>query len=116
MASLLPCPACSRHVRRTELACPFCETPLALGHLPEPLVPTRRIGRGAMLAFGALLASGCTASHVVEADADDDGGIDARILGGGDVGYGTPDASFHRYDATSLDLDAARDDGSRSDR
>jgi hypothetical protein len=87
MSTLFPCPGCARHVRRHERVCPFCELALSFADLPEPTLPTRRIGRGAMMAFASLLASGCAVSHVTDAGADD-AGMDARVLGGADAAYG----------------------------
>lgn len=56
MNDLVPCPACSRHVRKNETACPFCATELSLAHLPPPALPRSRLGRAATFAFGATLA------------------------------------------------------------
>ena len=61
MAQLVPCPNCSRHVRQTESACPFCETTLSLGHIPAHPLPRTRLGRAATFAFGATLVAGATA-------------------------------------------------------
>jgi hypothetical protein len=57
MNQLVPCPQCSRHVRVSELACPFCALPLDLSGTPEPRLPSTRLSRAATLAFGATLAS-----------------------------------------------------------
>jgi hypothetical protein len=56
MNDLVPCPACRRHVRKHESACPFCSTELALAHLPPPVLPRSRLGRAATFTFGATLA------------------------------------------------------------
>ena len=56
MSELVPCPACARHVRKHEAACPFCNAELSLAHLPSPLMPRSRLGRAATFAFGATLA------------------------------------------------------------
>jgi hypothetical protein len=58
MKHLVPCPECSRHVRVSENACPFCDAALELGHTPPPVVPNRRLSRVALLAFSATLAAG----------------------------------------------------------
>jgi len=57
--SLLPCPSCSRHVRTTDRACPFCRTAIAL----EPAVPVigERLGRAAIFAFGAAMVTNVAA-------------------------------------------------------
>lgn len=57
MSHLVPCPECSRHVRVTEAACPFCSLPLDLADTPAPVMPGQRLSRAATLAFGATLAS-----------------------------------------------------------
>src|SRR5688572_9257954 len=75
MASLAPCPRCSRHVRASETSCPFCST--ALDARPEPAcveVPsTWFAGRAEIMSFrqrtgvaavAALLATGCCATSV----------------------------------------------------
>jgi len=57
MSHLVPCPECSRHVRVSEAACPFCALPLDLAGTPEPQLPKTRLGRAATFAFGATLVS-----------------------------------------------------------
>ncbi len=55
---LVPCPACSRHVRATEPACPFCGAPPPFG-APRPTV-SARLTRVAAFSLGATLAAaGC---------------------------------------------------------
>lgn len=56
MPHLRPCPQCSRHVRSNEVRCPFCDSALAVDDR-APLVPAGRIGRAALMAFGAALAT-----------------------------------------------------------
>jgi len=53
MSALTPCPQCQRHVRKTETQCPFCEASISLAHVPEPVLPRKRLGRAATFAFGA---------------------------------------------------------------
>ena len=55
MSQLVPCPACSRHVRVTEPTCPFCGDGLALAGTPAPGLPKSRLGRASDFAFGATL-------------------------------------------------------------
>ncbi len=57
MNHLAPCPCCQRHVRVSESACPFCCAAIDLSYVPEPLLPSRRLGRAALFAFGATLAA-----------------------------------------------------------
>lgn len=61
MSDLVPCPACQRHVRKHETACPFCTVELALAHLPPPVLPRSRLGRAATFAFGASLVGAALA-------------------------------------------------------
>jgi hypothetical protein len=62
MSHLVPCPECRRHVRVHEAACPFCGAALELSALPAPALPTLRLGRAALFAFGATLAASVAAS------------------------------------------------------
>lgn len=78
MAQLIPCPACQRHVRKTESVCPFCEAAVSLAHLPGPILPSRRLGRAATFAFGATLV-GVTS---LAACSDDDSGPGTAMYGG----------------------------------
>src|SRR5450432_3685416 len=57
MKHLVPCPECNRHVRVSELECPFCASPLDLANTPPPQLPRSRLSRAATLAFGATLVS-----------------------------------------------------------
>jgi hypothetical protein len=53
-AHLRPCPGCSRHVRVSEGACPFCAASLdaSFKATPAPMGPSRRLSRAALFAFG----------------------------------------------------------------
>jgi hypothetical protein len=79
MKQLVPCPQCSRHVRVSETACPFCALPLDLAGTPEPQLPRTRLGRAATFAFGATLVS-ASALAACGTDSDDSSG------GGGSAG------------------------------
>lgn len=61
MSHLAPCPQCLRHVRVDASTCPFCEGALALDATP-PALPTRRLGRAAMVAFGTVVATAAAAA------------------------------------------------------
>jgi hypothetical protein len=79
----IPCPACARHVRQGDEACPFC------GATPSPApalrLPSARLSRAALLALGAagaLAATDCSSSSAVvpapfDAGASEDGGSPA---------------------------------------
>ena len=51
---LRPCPRCSRHVRVSEGACPFCGVSLdpSFGATPVPLGSAMRLSRAALFALG----------------------------------------------------------------
>ena len=53
-AHLRPCPRCSRHVRVSEEACPFCGNSLdaSFRSAPAPVPPSRRLSRAALFAYG----------------------------------------------------------------
>ena len=60
---LVVCPRCSRHVRRSESACPFCTGPVPADLTPVPHGPRRQyLGKGATAAYLTSLAvAGCGA-------------------------------------------------------
>ena len=62
--ALLPRPACRRHVAASAVGCPFCAEPVAevFRATPPRVLPRRRMGRAALLAFGASVAAGCGAA------------------------------------------------------
>ncbi len=81
--SLLACPACTRHVRRTESTCPFCKSALSLP--PEAArQQLPRLGRAATFAFGAVLTSataGCPGAPVpLYGGPADDAGTDTPAV------------------------------------
>lgn len=58
LATLCPCPSCSRHVRYSESQCPFCHA--ALPQRVAPRLPdVSRLSRVARIAVGAALAAAC---------------------------------------------------------
>jgi hypothetical protein len=87
MSHLVPCPECSRHVRVSETACPFCALPLDLAGTPEPQLPRTRLGRAATFAFGATLVS-AAALAACSSDADDGSGHGAGGTSSGSAGSG----------------------------
>jgi hypothetical protein len=125
MARLEPCPGCQRHVKIDEPRCPFCETALGehFGQLPARAMPTKRLGRAALFAFGVgatspLIAS-CAADHKDDDEKQNDGGADDEGDGEGDgddgniqPAYGLPadDASVPEADAGQPPADD-EDDG-----
>lgn len=88
-APLTPCPACRRHVRASERACPFCAAaldPVAL-HARAAARPalTKRLGRAAIFALGgAAIATtaSCYQAHglgIGEGPPDPTPRVDAAI-------------------------------------
>jgi hypothetical protein len=66
-AHLVACPACTRHVRVSESACPFCGNAFdaTLRAIPRSRTPDLRLGRVALYALGAgtmTLAAACSSS------------------------------------------------------
>src|SRR4051812_36950436 len=55
MNDLVPCPGCSRHIRRREGSCPFCGANVAeaIERSPVLQVPTARLSRAALFTFAA---------------------------------------------------------------
>jgi hypothetical protein len=97
MKHLVPCPECNRHVRVSELECPFCALPLDLAHTPAPQLPRGRLSRAATLAFGATFVS-ATALSACGGDAEESANNAGAAglasagasLGGGGTLYGSP--------------------------
>jgi hypothetical protein len=103
---LLACPSCGRHVRLSELACPFCEAPLPLSFANTilPRASGLRSSRGALFALGATslaLAAGC--SHP-DALATSDAGIVTTVAASRDG------AVSNRSDAGQAEDDADDND------
>lgn len=104
--SLRPCLQCTRHVRSSEKACPFCGT-----NLPAVATATPRsvagLGRAAIMAFGTLAATaevGCTVAPAYGGPSQQD-----AFIGSQDAAYGgpPPDASLSEPDAAAAAEDAA---------
>lgn len=90
MSQLTPCPACARHVRISEAECPFCSAALDLSATPSPALPSRRVSRAAILAFGAALAAGVTGAGCGgDGDGGGSGGTAGQSSGGATSGGGT---------------------------
>jgi hypothetical protein len=81
---LRACTGCARHVRVSEVACPFCRAPLseAFRASPAPLPPRARLSRAALFAFGTgtlALGPACSSSP----PATSDGGVLSEPAYGG---------------------------------
>jgi hypothetical protein len=89
MDRLEPCPHCKRHVRISESSCPFCGRDVSqLSALPERALPSTRLGRAALFAFGAGAAAlaGNTVACTDEPDPDIDQNMDESASGNPSAG------------------------------
>jgi hypothetical protein len=95
-SALVPCPACSRHVRAAESRCPFCDVAQPDRALDAgPSLPRRRLGRAALMTAGAALlgaAEACGDSlQNNDASSNNDTAADTSTQDGGPVAlYGAP--------------------------
>lgn len=79
----VPCPACARHVRRDERACPFCAVALPSDLGAEPRARPRFV-RAAVVVAGTLALAGCQRDDKpTEIGADDR--TKAKSVDGGSV-------------------------------
>lgn len=87
---LTPCPSCQRHVRVSEEACPFCATslPASVKARPAPQLPTQRLGRAALLAFGATLSVAGVSSGAVACSSSDESGSNTQQFSNAGSGSG----------------------------
>jgi hypothetical protein len=96
--SLVACPDCSRHIRTTEVTCPFCSAAVAAAiasAAPRP-IPSERLSRAAMVAFtaaslGAAACSGTVTSTGSGVQPHRDGATDGAQMtgtGGGNLNTG----------------------------
>jgi hypothetical protein len=114
MDRLEPCPSCQRHVRISESRCPFCAANVeALGALAAREMPTKRLGRAALFAFGvsAAAAAGNTVACTDEPDPDSNENIDESTGAGKDAGVRN-DAGASAGGAGTSDAGASADAGS----
>ncbi|MBZ0116856.1 MAG: hypothetical protein K8H88_07675 [Sandaracinaceae bacterium] len=90
---LTPCSSCGRHVRASELACPFCASsvPEVRARAVRPRV--RGLGRAAILAVSTSFAAACgggAAPAEPAPEASDTAGGDAADPGQTDPGQSDP--------------------------
>ncbi len=123
---LVPCPACTRHVRTSEGACPFCsETlPESVRSAPAPRRPPARLSRNALYVFGATTLTLAAAVACGDGTTTGDGSKEA---GGSDVAnnddtlggtlYGSPafDSGSDTASDTTPSPDGGADGGSPED-
>jgi hypothetical protein len=111
MARLEPCPGCQRHVRVDEESCPFCAARLgtSLSSLPARTMPSRRLGRAALFAFGVSAAATAAVGCSDEPDPDEEEGSDAGARDGGVDASVRRDAGAVGDASLPLDASAPRD-------
>jgi hypothetical protein len=116
---LSSCPACARHVRVSEAACPFCGAALsdAFRARPAPRSPAARLSRSALYALGmgtVTLAAACSSSSSPGGTEDAgppvaDAGApvaDAAKGGASEAGVATPAYGASPHDAGEAPYDA----------
>jgi L-alanine-DL-glutamate epimerase-like enolase superfamily enzyme len=106
-SNLVVCPSCSRHVRVSETACPFCARSLPEGLAPVPHGPRRPyVGKNATALAIIALAAGCGSevAPVVEPDAGRDATTDTATDDAIGFDLVTPDTAVE-------DTWTPRDDG-----
>jgi hypothetical protein len=97
---LVACPACARHVRVNEPACPFCrvELPSSLREMTAPPPPSVRLSRAALYALraGALSATtvACGGAVTTSGGNEDSGHRDSASIADVARGEPPPDANF----------------------
>lgn len=113
--ALHPCPSCDRHVRAVETACPFCAAAIAIDE-PAPRVVSERLGRAALFAFGAAMATSVAACSSATTQQQPDSGAAsdaATAVDANDVvdAAGNPDSGFFPPYGTPPPEDAGHDGG-----
>ncbi|MFI5299396.1 MAG: hypothetical protein ACHREM_14980 [Polyangiales bacterium] len=93
---LVPCPACHRHVRISESACPFCASALpadfARGVIPGT---TQRLSRSAAFAFASTLTiAGCSSTGQTATTGDAAQDTATSEAGGADAGHNDADTGI----------------------
>jgi hypothetical protein len=104
---LVVCPSCSRHVRTSEAACPFCAKAIPAGLVPVPHGPRRQyVGKNAtaLALASALAASGCSGDAAVVTPAD----VGAEAVVDSSAPDAAADTSADTADSTASDV---RDEG-----
>jgi len=110
---LRPCPSCARHVRATETTCPFCAASIAIVSSTPPMM-TERLGRAALFAFGAAMATNvaaCSMSTTPPADAGPIPDAQPAADAGTDAVAPNPDSGFFPPYGTPPPEDAGHDGG-----
>src|SRR5262245_48876703 len=90
MTTLVTCPDCERHIRRSEAHCPFGGTSVAaeVSGAPERPLPTTRLSRAALWAFTAasVSATACGGEFTTSSSGNHESGGETNA--GGDTSTG----------------------------
>lgn len=115
--SLQPCPSCARHVRSTESICPFCAAAITMAPAAAPVIG-ERLGRAALFAFGAAMATNVAACGMAATPGDDaavgNDASHAAVDAGTDAGTDAatnPDSGFFPPYGTPPPEDGGTDGG-----
>jgi hypothetical protein len=85
---LIPCAACSRHVKASDAECPFCRASMLTVSAPAT-TPYRRMAAAAAVAAGVVALTGCGSSSGGSASGDDASTADDASPFGDDASVGT---------------------------
>ncbi len=94
-AHLVLCPSCARHVRVSEVACPFCEAqlPSELRASAPPKRTAGRLSRAALFALGTTTATAAASTGLLACDDETTPtptGVDSGGDGQSNAVYGAP--------------------------
>lgn len=98
---MIPCPACRRHLRASERACPFCSVAMPLRPKPVPPMRGRALRREVLLFATTLAAVGC-GSNVDEPTPTVDAATDAKADSGSGFDV-EPDTNLPVPDTSMID-------------
>jgi hypothetical protein len=105
---LVACAGCSRHVRCSESACPFCGAPVSGVSTGEPeREPFRRMAAAAAVAAGVVALTGCSSGHSSTAFYGSPGILPGDV-NDASSGSGDDSAPIPIYGAPSFDASVIR--------
>lgn len=101
--SLRPCPACLRHVRASEAACPFCASTLAVTPEPDASAAASELGSAVAAPSRHSMMFGVAVGAIA---------VTTALFGSACFAYGPPSPDL---DAGSPPNDASGEDASGND-
>jgi hypothetical protein len=83
-ARLFACPSCARHVRLTEVRCPFCGAPCpdSFASSAEPVRPPRGLSRAGLVRFNAAAGVCLGVALVIALSCSTEGSVPPGVLDG----------------------------------